>query len=219
LADRKFLGSSTEHSWQTVKDIHRDKRGTETGTTERQIQVSHNINYYEVTYRCKDKNCPGERSKKIRSRERFFNDALGVFLLCIVLLYSVVDSNRNKTVNAIQDDNRNQNNIVEPLSPQSNINQSKPKELSNKKSLKEDENSTKTSPSQTNSENITSNDNSNNVQVISKKIVITEETPEYIRRGLAIEMLNRGKEIDEIADSTYLTKREIRKLRRNTDKK
>jgi hypothetical protein len=46
---------------------------------------------------------------------------------------------------------------------------------------------------------------------------ITKETPEYKRMVVAVEMLKRGKSIKEVADSTFLTKHQVKKLKQDNN--
>lgn len=227
--DRVFAGSSTEYRWETEKSINKDKRGNEIGTSEVKRKVPYNIDHYKVTYHCK---CGYELSKTVRSRELFFKDAWAIFLLFIILSFAIFDSNRNKILNS----NTNQNNIADTLSNYSKTNVTKVNDFSPKKSSDEDaksKNSDLSSKASTKGDAESGNSASqpkeleiespnvkpNNAQVKRPQTVITAESPEYLKRELAFEMLKRGKEVDEISDSTFLSKIQIRKLRRNIEKK
>ena len=87
----------------------------------------------------------------------------------------------------------------------------------NKSSLKDSNKSVSTSISKSGiKDTINTTQNKNLISnTPNNPIIITKETPEYKRVSAAVEMLKRGKSIEEVMDSTYLTKHQIKKLKKD----
>ena len=230
--NREFLAYDTIQSTKIMKETKYSPTGRIINTVEKEVPVQRNVPIYKVTYKCK--NC-GQQVPRTERGGKFLREA-GILIIILIILIGAFSSNKNKSENGNKNVISNQNNSIDTLSNYSKTKVSKVNDNSAKKSSIGDaksENSNLSSKASSNGdaesgnsvsaqkelENESPNEKLNNAQVISKQTVITTESPEYLKRELAFEMLKRGKDVDEIADSTYLSKSQIRKLRRNIEKK
>lgn len=222
----EFANSKKINTTKTVKDIHTDKHGFTTGTTERQVDDSYKVNYYTVTYSCKS--CPQQTKKTIR-KGKYLKEAVIVFIISFIILFIAFNPEIYKIDPNIKNGIKSQNNIDDNLKKSSNSTDlnikaipskpASPKKLQPQPLTNINEKTTNVEPSQMELENASINKKQNAEQAQNKQIIITEETPDYLKKELALKMLTRGKSINEISDSTFLAKKEIRKLKRSIDKK
>jgi len=226
--------TETRHRTETRKETLTDRQGRVKGYKDYKVDVPYNVVYNKVTFKCSNKNC-NERVQLTMRNGKYEKEAGFVFILTLILIFSAFSPNKEKSVKDNNNVISNQYNTVDTLSNYSKTNVSKVNDYSSKKSSNGDakpENSNLSSKASSNGDAEFENSASqpkelviesptekpNNAQVSSKQTVITAESPEYLKRELAFEMLKRRKDVEEIADSTYLSKSQIRKLRRNIEK-
>lgn len=223
--DSEHHRTETRYRTETLRDSSRDGSGRTYRTRERQIKVPYNVDFYKVLFECKS--CHKQVQKILRSGQ-YFKEAGIFFGVCAFVI--VYGFNQNKTQNE---------NKVE--SPQTQSSASSVNENANETKLEENEipvtiDTTSVSAKEESQPEIIKTDNvtppqqeeiktnaNENVQTENEtkpiqqneEIKITKETPEYKRIEYAISMLKRGKNIDEIVDSTFLSKHQVKKLKRN----
>ena len=222
-----YARTETKYRTENVTITKKDQYGRITGTFEKQESVPYSVSYYKVTYRCK--RCNREIQRTIRNG-KYLKEAAILFIVCLIILFKVFNPETHKIAAKKKDGLKSQNNIDNYLKNNSNPSDLSIKEIPSKKNspnksqpqtLSEtNEKTTNVVSSQKESSENTSIDIKQiDKQVLNKQIIITEETPDYLKRELALKMLTEGKSIHEIADSTFLAKKEIRKIKRSINKK
>lgn len=216
--------TDTRYRTETVTTTKKDKYGKITGSFEKQESVPYNVSFYKVTFKCKSCNQQVQRTMR---NGRYLQEAAVVLILSLFLLFFAFKPNIDNTEPVNTNSVKNSNNTVETFDKKSQEKDLNTKDVQTKAKItvntkpettsKTIENVQKNESQKNELEKGNINENQKSAQVIQKQI-ITQETPEYIKKGLAITMLSQGKNIDEIADSTFLAKKEIRKLKRNLQK-
>ncbi|HAH22805.1 MAG TPA: hypothetical protein DCL77_03410 [Prolixibacteraceae bacterium] len=206
--------TETRYRTETVKSTKSNKYGHVTGFVEKKESVPYHVNFYRITYKC---SC-GYEISRIEQEWKLLRE-VGILLLIFLIIIGALSSKKTNYKNENKDDISNQNNNALPLSNYPKAKVSKVSDFTSEKPAIEDLKSVNNEPKQKELDNEIPIEKPNDAQVGNKRTVITAESYEYLKRGLAVEMLKRGKDIDEISDSTYLPKSLIRKLRRNIEKK
>ncbi len=216
----------TRYRTETVSTTKKNEYGRVTGTFEKQESVPYNVSFYKVTYRCKS--CKQQIQRTMRNG-KYLKEAVILFIICLIIFFIAFNPEINSIEPNIENSPKNQNSINNDLQNSPNPKDSKISKIPSKTaSLKKSqpqplpnthEKPTNIESSQKELGNARNNEKQSEEQAISKQIIITEETPNNFKRELAIKMLTQGKKINEIADSTFLTKKEIRKLKRTINKK
>ena len=221
--------TETRHRTETRRETLIDSHNRVKGYKDKQVDVPYNVVFNRVTFKCSNKNC-NERVQLTMINGKYIKEAGMAFILTFIILFGAFRPNKNKNVIT------NQNNVADTLSNYSktnvqkiNVSPAKKSSNGNAKTENSDLTSLASSNGDTKSGNNASqqkevkmeipNEKPNDVQVSIKRTFITAESPESLKRELAFEMLKRGKNVDEIADSTFLSKSQIRKLRRNSGMK
>lgn len=214
----------TRYKTKTISTTIKDKYGRVTGTNEKQESVPYNVSYYKVTFRCKSCNQQVQRTMR---NGKYLKEAAVVFILSLILLFIAFKPNVDFMESDYTNSVKNQNNTVKTLTNTTRKKNSVTKDIPKKSEITVDlkpatkskpiENDTKSEVQQNELQKENINVNQKSIQETQKQI-ITQETPENIKMELATKMLSRGKSINVIADSTFLNKKEIRKLKRNLNK-
>ena len=231
--DSEYHRTETRYRTETLKDSSKDAHGRTYRTRDRQVKVPYNVDFYKVLFECNK--CHKQTVKILRSNQ-YFKEAGIFFGVCAFII--VYATNQNKTQNK-NENSQSQNSSVDSLSnKEMNTEQNSiPIVVANPDSSPKEETITaQIDSSQIKTEILQSNNitqpeeeikNTNQSIQTKKEIIptsqneqikITKETPEYKRAEYAISMLQRGKDIDEVVDSTFLSKHQVKKIKRNLKK-
>ena len=223
-SDRVF----DEYKWRKkiYKTTHKDSKGRVTGTTEREGRERYRMD--KVTIECR--NCDSAYTRRYEEGKHIGDGGISLFVtgLIIIGIYSFIghvgsakpNQNNSSTTNEqLKNNNTNKPDPPPKINRSVNDIDSSPR---HQESASPDSNSivakTVTIPKeapQITKESIDREESP--LRNVTSEQNITEETPENIRVELAKSMLERGKSVDEVEDSTYLTKRQIRKIRRRSE--
>lgn len=208
----------TRYRTETKSTTKKDKYGRITGSYEKQESVPYNVSYYKVTFRCKS--CNQQVQRTIRNG-KYLKESAIVFILSLILLFIAFKPNVDFTNPVNTNSAKSQNNTPQTITNNSQDKITGTKDLPTKKKIPVDSKpETKSKPIENDIkiEVQTKEVQEENQKSVQEKLIISQETPEYVKMELATKMLAHGKRVDEIADSTFLTKKEIRKLKRNLNK-
>lgn len=199
-----FTKTEYANSNQRV-DIY-DKNNNYKGHEIRQIQKAINIKYEKVTFECIK--CK-KTDKRILRPYQYFKEALVVFIIFYVIFLHLVNPPKEKK-EILHGNEYNAYN---------NRNQSLPRYSSDTYEMKNGSNNKIEAKSKIeNTESIAENNNTNNkIEETINHSTKLSEIDNLIKQdniNIAIDMLRRGKSIGKIKDSTRLTRREIKEIKK-----
>ena len=183
----------------------RDKHQNIIGYKDEPVQESYTVNYNQVTFGCSK--CHQQIQRTLRPFQ-YIIETVVVFIICYAILFNEIHpkkqkskSNNNTEINSTNESN------------QSTSDQSSAKNNLNKKSKQQNQ---IISVDKDNSSNQSSmnNDTSTNSKIDKNSIVDETNIPNDLNIKHAIGMLKRDKSVRDIMDSTNLSRKEIRQLRR-----
>lgn len=207
IINNEHQRTETRYKTQTKTEVENDSRGF-TVSTEKPFQKAYTVNFYTVTFECS--HCH-RKTQRILRNGKYLKESGIILLVCLALVYSAFnnkevdkpnqnsnafvadstsfDSNRNDRVINETSESYNEPNVPEPQKADVTIEKTKDESLI-----------------------------SDNEKVLEKvSVIITKESPEDLKTQLAKELLKQGLSIKIIADSTFLSKGKIRKLKRTLE--
>jgi len=225
--NKDFLRTELRERKETYTDMRwKDSHGRETRSRTRTRYVPYNVNVYKKHYQCKY--CESYYSQQFEGSNGLGHGAgttvfWGLIVSGIMLFIGSNkehenSGNNNQTTNTIQrerNENKPKKGKMEPISKDDSEIENKPQKDTSVKNYENLE--TRIEP-KNEDEKINNGKEIETTQSPKLEMKITEETPEGIRIEYAISMLQRNKSIAEVVDSTFLSKHQVKKLRRNLEK-
>lgn len=215
-ADRVF----DEYKWRKkiYRTTHRDSKGRVTGTTEREGREKYRID--RVTIECR--NCNYNYTQRYEEGKSIGDSGVSLFVFGIIVIgiyllgcYLGSDRISKKQVD-VDNVHETSNKPSQHISSAANrVKDSVNTELNDGDKIKEvivePENQVTSLDTQKQNENSTA------TEVLANPVSdqITDQTPEEVRIEIAKKMLDNGMSLREVADSTFLTIRQVRKIRRS----
>jgi ribosomal protein L44E len=200
--------TETRYKTKTITEVQKDEYGRVTGSTEKPVQIAVPVNFYTVTFECS--HCH-HKTQRILRNGKYLKESGIILLVCLALVYSAFN---NKEVDK---PNQNSNEIV-PVSTSYDSNQNE-REISGSSENYSEPKVPESKKADVKVE-ITKNENSipdNEIVVEKTSVIITKDSPEDLKIQLAKDLLNQGLSIKIIADSSFLSRAKIRKLKRTLE--
>ena len=194
--------SETRYRTKEQRTTLRDKNYNIVGYKDEPVQESYTVNYNQVTFECSK--CHRQTQRTLRPYQYFIETAV-VFILCYAILFSKVHPKEQKS----ESNNETVSNSYNGTNQSSSSHSSVTYDLSNKSKHQH-----KSNPiNNNNSANQTSTDKDTTTNSESSTVAETEASND-VNVKKAIDMLKRDKSVGDIMDSTNLSRKEIRQIRR-----
>ncbi len=200
--------TETRYRTQTETIVHKDSSGRVTGTTEKPIQKAYNVNFYTITFECS--HCH-HKTQRILRNGKYLKESGIIFLVCLALIYS--SFNKNEADKNIQNSDMKVTESTSDVSGYSDEDITKSTDNYGVTKVPDSEKVDEIVDSSKNDESTTNNE----IVMGESSFVITKDSPDDLKVQLAKDLLKQGLSIKIIADSSFLSRAKIRKLKRTLE--